>query len=249
MNITFRDIVWVGIIAIMLIILSKCHRNEKDELGKDITAIVNERKKSDAAHNIETQQLENKLSAVAAQLQNAQQDKQSAEDKLTKTMATSSRLAAELRRLKGWPTDTNAVLVGQEYISYCDSLAFTADSLAVDFVTFKRKNTYLLAAKDTAINLNKQLYNKEHGALEICKRDFSSLQRYYTLMDKRSKPTNQMFIGAELIGSKQLLVQNVGAVLSLKTKTNKLWQISTGLQNGGGWYGRINGNILIRLRK
>lgn len=249
MNITFRDIVWVAIIVIMLIVLSKCHRDESNELSKDVTALVSERKMSDAAHNIERQQLENKLSVVTGQLQNAQADKQNAEDKLTKTMATSSRLAAELKRLKGWPTDTNAIMVGQEYVNYCDSLAFTADSLAVDFVTFKRKNTYLLAAKDTAISLNKQLYNKEHAALEICKRDFNSLQRYYTLIDKRSKPTNQVFIGAELIGSKQLLVQNVGAVLSLKTKANKLWQMSAGLQNGGGWYGRINGNILIRLRK
>jgi hypothetical protein len=249
MNFTFRDIVWVGIIVLIVIVLSKCHRDENNELSKDVTALVNERKMADAAHNIEAQQLENKLNIVKGQLQNAQEDKQSAEDKLTKTMATSSRLAAELKRLKGWPTDTNAVLVGQEYISYCDSLAFTADSLAVDFITFKRKNAYLSAAKDSQFKLQQQFYNNEHSLTERYKREYNALMQAYEQAEKRNKPTNQMYIGAELIGSKQLLVQNVGAVLSLKTKTNKLWQVSGGLQNGGGWYGRINGNILIRLRK
>ncbi len=249
MNITFRDIVWVAIITIVIVALSKCHRNKTDTLNDDVQALQTERRMSDSVNAIETAQLTSKLKVATDRVQLAQVDQQTAEIKLSKSMATAGRLSAELKRLKGWPTDTNAILVGQEYVTYCDSLAFTADSLVVDFVTFKRKNNYLLAGKDTALRLQQALYNKEHTALELCRRDFNALQHYYKLADSRNKPRNQLFIGAELLGSERLLVQNVGVALSLKTKTNKLWQLSGGLQNGGGWYGRINGNILIRLRK
>lgn len=249
MNITFRDIVWVALIAIILIALSKCHRDKTNELNKDVTALVIERRMSDSVHNIAQQALENKLAVVTGKLQNAEADQHSAEAKLSKSITAAGRLAAELKRLKGWPTDTNAILVGQEYVAYCDSLAYTADSIAIDYITFKRKNNYLLASKDTALRLQKQLYDKERIALEVCRRDFKALEHFYTEADKRSKPKNQIYVGAELLGSERLLIQNVGIALSLKTKTNKLWQLSGGLQNGGGWYGRINGNILIRLRK
>jgi hypothetical protein len=249
MNFTFRDIVWVGIITIIIVLLSKCHRDKTNELSKDVTALVNDRKKTDAIHNYETLQLQNKLKSVTDLAHLAQTEQHTAEDKLSRSIATASRLAAELRRIKGWPTDTTAILVAQEYVDYCDSLARTTDSITVDYITFKRKNTFLLAGKDTVLRLQKQLYDNERKASEQCRRDFNALQQYYTLAEQRSKPTNQVYIGAELIGSRQLLVQNVGAVLSLKTKSNKLWQLSGGVQNGGGWYGRINGNILIRLRK
>lgn len=249
MNITFRDIVWVGIITIIIVLLSKCHRDKTNELSKDVTALVNDRKKADTIYYLETQRLQHRLQSVTDLARQAQTEQQTAEDKLSKSIATASRLAAEIKRIKGWPTDTTAILVAQEYVDYCDSLAYTADSLTVDFITFKRKNTFLLAGKDTVLRIQKQLYDNERKANEQCKRDFNALQHYYTLAEQRSKPTNQVYIGAELIGSRQLLVQNVGAVLSLKTKSNKLWQLSGGVQNGGGWYGRINGNILIRLRK
>ncbi len=249
MNITFRDIVWVGIIALIIIVLSKCHRDKTDDLNGDVQALLIERRMSDSVHKINAQALENKLNVAIGQAQVAREDQRSAEGKLNASVATATRLAAELRRIKGWPVDSTAITVSGEYVTYCDSLAYTADSIAVDYTAYKRKNTSLLAMKDTAYNLQTQLLNKERAAKLQCDKDFKALQHFYAEADKRSKPTNQIYIGAEFIGSQQLLVQNAGAVLSLKTKTNKLWQVSGGLQNGGGWYGRINGNILIRLRK
>lgn len=249
MNITFRDIVWVAIIALIVIILSKCHRDKANSLNKDVAALLNERRMTDSAHSDEVQDLENRLYVITGQLQNAQADQRTAEQRLNKSVTTAGRLSAELKRLRDWPTDTNAIMVGGEYVTYCDSLAFTADSLIVDYTIFKRKNTILLAGKDTAISIQKQLYDKERAAREQCKRDFEALTHYYKLADNRAKPVSQVFMGAELLGNRQLLIQNVGIAVSLKTKTNKLWQVSGGLQNGGGWYGRINGNILIRLRK
>jgi hypothetical protein len=249
MNITFRDIVWVAIITIIIILLSKCHRDKANGLSQNVTALVNERRLADSLHALQTQALENRLSVITSHLKNAQLEQRTAERSLDKSVATAGRLAAELKRVKNWPTDSTAILVGGEYVEYCDSLAHTTDSITVEYITYKRKNTNLLASKDTALHLQKQLYDKERTAREQCSRDFAAIQRYYTLMEKRSKPVNQVYIGAELIGSQQLLMQNVGAVLSVKTKSNKLWQLSGGLQNGGGWYGRVSGSILIRLRK
>lgn len=218
MNITFRDIVWVAIIALILIISSKCHRDKTRDLHGDAQALLTERRMSDSAHRITTQQLENRLNIAIGQAQVAREDQQTAETKLAKSITTATRLAAELRRIKEWPVDSTAITVSGEYVTYCDSLAYTADSIAADFATYKRKNSSLLASKDTALNLQLQLLNKERTAHEQCNKDFKALQHFYTEAEKRSKPTNQVYIGAELIGSQQLLVQNVGAVLSLKTK-------------------------------
>lgn len=249
MNITFRDIVWVGVIALILVVLSKCHRDKTNQLSDDVRALASDARKKDSIHAIETQVLANKLAITLGQAQNANADKLTAEHKLERTMATAGRLSAELKRLKGWPVDTTALTVPQEYVDYCDSLAWTADSIHADYNVFKRRNAILLLSKDTALNLQRQLYDKERAARAECKRDFKALQGFYTQLDKRTKPTNQVYIGAELLGSERLLIQNIGVALSLKTKSNKLWQLSGGLQNGGGWYGRINGNILIRLHK
>jgi hypothetical protein len=249
MNITFRDIVWVGIIAIILIALSKCHRDKANELNSDVQALINERRIKDSINAVESQKAAKNLNMAIGKAQVAKEEQLTAEAKLEKSVATAKRLAAELHVLKGWPIDSTAITVSGEYVTYCDSLAFTADSLAVDFVRYKRTNTLLLKAKDTAYGQLSKMYNKQLTEALECSKDFKALQHFYTEADKRGKPTNQVFLGAELIGSQQLFVQNIGAVLSLKTRTNKLWQVSGGLQNGGGWYGRINGNILIRLRK
>lgn len=249
MNITFRDIIWVGIIALILVVLSKCHRDKTNELNKDVSALLTEARMKDSIHKIESQLLAKKQAIINGQMQIAIASKLTAENKLEASMATAGRLSAELKRLKNWPVDTTALTVPQEYVDYCDSLAWTADSLNAEYVVFKLKNNYLLMTKDTAISLQRQLYDKERTARAECKRDFEALQGYYTQLDKRTKPANQVFIGAELLGSESVLFQNVGLALSLRTKTNKLLQVSGGLQNGGGWYGRINANILIRLRK
>lgn len=249
MSFTFKDIVWVAIIAIILIVLSKCHRDKVSSLDNDVQALLDERRMSDSLHTISTKQIVQRLDVANSNAQVAQADQLTAERKLDSSVATARRLAAELHRLRNWPIDSTAITVSGEYVTYCDSLGRTADSIAIDYIKYKRRTTALLTAKDTAYNIQGQLLNSERAARLQCKKDFEALQHFYTLADKHTRPVSQLFIGAELIGSQQLLVQNVGAVLSLKTKTNKLWQVSGGLQNGGGWYGRISGNILIRLRK
>src|ERR1044072_4462788 len=215
MKITFRDIVWIGIITLVVIVLSKCHRNKTNQLDNDVNALVYERHVKDSIHAQRSQGLENKLNAVTGQLQNAKADQQSAEQRLNKSIATAGRLAAEIKRLKGWPTDSTAITVSGEYVSYCDSLARTADGLTVDYTMYKRKNNVLLAGKDTALKIQKQLYDNERAAREQCKRDFEALTHYYKLADNKARPVSQVFIGAEVLGNPHLLLQNICIAVSL----------------------------------
>lgn len=249
MNITFRDIVWVGIIALILVVLSKCHRDKSNLLKEQVNELVDKRRRDDSSHASQVAIMENKQALAEGRIQIATTQQQKAERDLEQSLATAKRLSAQLREIKGWPTDTTAITVPQEFFDYCDSLAWAADSIHADYRVFKRKNSYLLLAKDTALSLQKDLYHAERNARLKCREDFESLQHFYKLADRRAKPANQVYIGAELLGSERLLIQNIGVAISLKTKSNKLWQVSGGLQNGGGWYGRINGNVLIRLRK
>lgn len=249
MKFTFRDIVWIGIIALIIVVLSKCHKNKADNLNKSVDELLNGRKKADSIYAIQVRDLENSLLNLTEKMQTVTTLKQTAEAALDKSMSVVKRLSTQVNLTKDWPIDPTALTVPHEYVDYCDSLAWTADSLTVNYALYKLTNTSLLKTKDSVIYLQTDLLSKERSALERCKSEFNALHHYYKLADSRAKPVNQMFIGAELIGSEKLLIQNVGVALTLKTKTNKLWQLSGGLQNNGGIYGRINGNILIRLRK
>lgn len=250
MKFTFRDIVWCAVFALVLIILSKCHRDKTNSLNASVTELIEQSKATDSAHSIESMQKENKLNILLGQLQNATAKQQVADKQLTQSFATITRLAGAVKVSKFLTDiDTNLVAVGPDYVMYCDSLAMTSEATGVEFIEFKKRTASLLQTKDTAMQLQANMLNSERAYSAACKKDFSALQHYYAESEKNNKPHNQLYVGAELLGNQATVIQNVGAVLSLKTKGDKLWQISGGLQNGGGYYGRINGNILIRLRK
>ena len=249
MKMTFRDIVWCAILALVLIMLSKCHRDKTNKLSESVTELMSQAKATDSIHAVKVMRDENRLNILLGQLQNATADQQAADKQVTQSMTTIARLSAAVKAAKFFTGDTSFVTVGPEYVMYCDSLAITSEATGVEFSAYKKRTGFLLLAKDTALRLQEGLLKSERAYSASCKKDFNALQHFYTESEKRNKPRNQLFVGAELLGNQTTMIQNVGAVLSLKTKTNKLWQISGGLQNNGGFYGRINGNILIRLRK
>ena len=168
---------------------------------------------------------------------------------LGQSIAINNRLSAAVKAAKLFPIDSTFIAVSPEYVNYCDSLAVFSDSITLNFENNKRNNAHLLLTKDTIIKLQQNQVANERASYEQCKRDFNSLRNFYAQAESQHKPRNQIYLGAELIGNQYTLIQNVGAVLSLKTKTNKLWQVSGGLQSNGGYYGRINGNFLIRFHK
>lgn len=250
MKFTFRDIAWCAIVALIVVFLSKCHRDKADDITASVTKLKQQSQATDSAHRVEVIREENKLNVLLGQLQNANEKQQVADKQLTQSFATITRLAGAVKASKFLTDlDTNFVTVGPDYVMYCDSLAMTSEATGIEFSAYKARTNYLLSAKDTAFRLQGDMLTSERAFSAACKKDFSALQHFYAQAEKQNKPRNQLYVGAELLGNQVTVIQNVGAVLSLKTKGDKLWQISGGLQSAGGYYGRINGNILIRLHK
>ena len=249
MKVTFRDIVWFAIIALVVLVLSKCHRDKIDELNKGADVIIQKAKQSDSLH--EKQLLIDRINIdlTAAIAKDAEANLKANEHQLNIAQATVLRLAAAVKESKNFPVDTSFVTVSPEYVEYCDSLAINSEHLSLDFDEYKNSAGHLIIAKDSVINTLKETVNHERSFSTECRREFAAMERFYKGADERAKPRNQIFLGAELIGTPQYLINNVGAVISLKTKQDKLMQVSGGLQSNGGYYGRISASFLIKLRK
>lgn len=243
MKFTFRDLAWAGIVTLIVVYLSKCHR---DETYDQATELIQLGKAKDSAHKVERQEADNKLTILLGQMQNAAEKQQATDRQLTQSITTIARLSAGVKAAKLFPEDTTFTMVSPEYINYCDSLAVTSERVYDEFDNYKKKTSNLILAKDTAISFHEYMLKRERAAYAICTAGYNELVQQ---AKRTQQPRNQIYLGAELIGNQYTIIQNVGAVVSLKTKSNKLWQISGGLQSNGGYYGRINGNILISFKK
>jgi len=247
MRFEFKDIVWIGIIALVVVLLSRCHRNRSDKLNTDIQALKTKQLQDSIDYQNAVRVYETtaaKADSTAAIYIAKNKDVQLKLDQKSSTILQLSRI------IKGaGPVDTSLTTVGPEYIEYCDSLADVSTAMVVDFQKYKRNTNIILQAKDTIISSKDGIIAAERQAKQNCKNDYNSLMHFYQDAQKAAMPRNQLYLGAELIGTPNYLVSNVGAVVSLKTKTNKLWQLSGGLQTTGQYYIRINGNILISLKR
>lgn len=246
---TFKDIVWIAIIVLIVLFLSKCHRDKTDAIADQVKAVSTKHEQDSIAHAAVVSVLNNQIVEAEGNARKAEVAQGVIQNTLDQSIATSQRLAKAVNIAKGFPVNASFIPVSTEYVDYCDSLAIVSDRVAGDYSAYKLKTGYLILSKDTLIRLKDQALAQEKTYLTECRKDYNALMHFYTQSEKQNKPRNQVYVGAELLGNRQSLISAVGAALSLKTKGNKLWQISGGIQSGGGYYGRINGNILIRLRK
>lgn len=249
MKLTYRDIAWFAVVALIVVWLSKCHRDRAGDLQSQANEIIKASQEKDLAHAKQTQILSEKLAASEAAAQQLANKAEKAGSQLQVTLKTIARLSAAVNSAKDIPYDTSFVTVSPDYVTYCDSLAINSENIAGEYEGFKISIGDLVTAKDSVINALKETVNHERTFSAECKREFGALGQIYKDQIQSTKPRSQIYVGAELIGNQQTLIQNVGAVLSLKTKGNKLWQISSGLQNNGQVYGRISGSILITFKK
>lgn len=249
MKVTFRDIAWFGIVALIVIWLSKCHRDKTGELQAKANEIIKVSKEKDSVYASRSSILNERVATSEATAALAAIKAGKADGQLQETLKIITRLSAAVRASKNFPIDTSFVTVSPEYVSYCDSLAINSENIAAEYEGFKISIGGLITDKDSVIKTLKDLVNYEQTFSSESKKEFAALQYIYKNLIQSSAIRNQFFIGAEIIGNQQSLIQNVGAVLSLKTKSNKLWQISSGLQNNGQIYGRISGSILISFKK
>lgn len=246
MQITFRDLVWVGIVVLIVLYLSKCKRDETGIISDQVRIIRDKLNQDSVKAHFRITKLEFDLSQERGKTRMAITESKAVSGKLQASEVTVSRLIAAVRKARLLTPDTNFVAVAPGYVTFCDSLASSADSVFTDINRYKNLSAAILAGKARELSLKDSIIKTERTFSEECRAQFSSLQALYRKTNVA--PRNQVFIGAEILGTQNTILQNVGAVISLKTKGNKLWQLSGGLQNGGGWYGRINGNILLSFK-
>ena len=244
MKFTWRDIVWCAIIALILLALSKCHRNDTDKMKDKYFELEKQFNNNKANHEFNQQQLQNKLVIAKEAVQIANNELKVSEAKLSQSIATIKKLGITLKAAKELEPDSTFTLVSPEYMNICDSMWYTVEKSYEQLDVFKKKYDLLVFAKDTLLQRQTFINKETSQALTHCQQDYIKLQHLYSIQ----KPVNQLYIGAEIL-SGAYVIQNVGVALTLKTKTNKLWQISGGIQNDGHYYGRINGNILISFKR
>lgn len=248
MKFTFRDIVWIALIVLIVVALSKCHRDDNDKLNNAVKKLQDKHTADSLAYKSIITVQESKVESSVKKADSLSVINKSLEAKLDDNAANVMRLSAALRKAKTPGLDTNLITVDHDYIDYCDSLAFKASDLAVDYSKYKSNTNNLLAAKDETIKGKDDIIATERKAKQNCLDDYNAITHFYRDYIKANKPTNQIYIGAELIGNPAYLINNAGLAITLKTKSNKLWQLSGGIQTNGQYYARINGNILIKLK-
>lgn len=249
MKITFKDIVWIAIITLIIIFLSKCHRDEKNTIKEKAVALIDEAKRTDSAHKIQIIMLDSLLIALGHHTNQVNLEMQQANEKLKISEKTVQRLTTALKASKLLPVDTSFVTVSPDFVTFCDSLASESEKLTIDLSKYKNLNTALITGKVAELAIKDTIISKERHFGQECRKQFADLQTVYNKVVNDCKARNQVYVGAEILGTQNTIFQNVGAVISLKTKTNKLWQISSGLQYNGGLYARVNGNILISFKR
>jgi hypothetical protein len=247
MKFTFRDMVWVAIIVLIVIYLSKCHRDNSGKLDDSIKELQDKTRSDSVQHAAQVRLYEARIAEAQTRSRKYSEENKAIEQQLDKKSATVLRLSAALKDLK--IVDTNVIGVGQEYLDYCDSLAIESSNLVVNFANYKRNNGYIITAKNLEITAKDSLLDIKDKAYQSCKADYNALMHFYKQSQKQLKPRNQVYVGAEIMANPHYLVSNVGVALTLKTKDNKLWQLSGGIQTNGQYYIRVNGNILIKLKR
>lgn len=249
MKITFKDIVWIAIVVLIILGLSKCHRDSSRSQREKAEAVIADFKKADSGYKEQIGKLDSLLIAVGNYSREVKQEAQEANEKIKLSEKTIRHLSASLKAAKLLPIDTTFVTVSPDFVTYCDSLADQTDQLTIDLNRYRSTNTALLVSKESELAIKDSMISVERLFNQKYRQQFADLQTIYSKVLNDTKVRNQVFLGAEIIGTQTTVFQNVGAVLSLKTKTNKLWQVSSGLQYNGGLYARINGNILISFKR
>lgn len=157
-------------------------------------------------------------------------------------------LVTYIASIKPQPADTMGYVMVPA--AYPDSCSACANSLKT---AFKGIDSLKDLADKTNELVTYELLIREKAAV-IQERYSDSLQSLFnaqsqvvTALAKAGKPKSQIYAGVEILGGPVTVFQNIGGVLSLKTKQDRLFQISGGLTNLGTWYARINANFKIHF--
>src|SRR5688572_25174294 len=141
MKVTFRDICWFAVVALIFLYLSKCHRDDKGRVNDQAAELLNKVKQDSLSHNAEVLLLEGKLIEEQRKSHVIKTQVQVAGAKLEVSEKTINRLTTLLRQAKLFPVDTSFVTVSPEYVTYCDSLAEESELLTNEVIKYKNLST------------------------------------------------------------------------------------------------------------
>lgn len=249
MKITFKDICWFAVVALIIFYLSKCHNTGKVGLAGRLVALNDKILQDSIQHRTQVSALVARMELERQWSDSASYKAEVARARLDVSHMTISRLTAALKKAKLAPIDSAFVTVAPDYIIYCDSLADVTENSQYKYTALKAAQGLVVAGKDRQLQIQDSLIVAERTFARQCRAQYADLQLIYGKIFEDGKPRNQVFIGAEVMGTQQSLLNGVGAVLSLKTKRNNLLQVSSGVQSKGQVYGRINANILLTFKR
>jgi hypothetical protein len=244
---TFRDIMWMVIIAVLLFFwLKSCGNDQGAALAKTL-----QEKDSIIAHRTASAEIDKQERiAEATKRWEAQIERRIDSikaDSLQKIVNLVSRqamrLSGELIDLRNALPDSSWVYVAPRYIEGCDSLADVVPVL----VNQNKQLQEVQVKKDIGflkeLSLLEQQRNSEKKRADTAQKDFNELKGNYAYYVRVTQSHNSWWIGAELGGS--ALYQQAGGKVGFQTKKGTMYIVTTGIHSLGGTY--ASGSVLFKL--
>ena len=176
-----------------------------------------------------------------------QQQNAELKEKQAASRATINRLTAKIEAAKNQQPDNTWVKVSPDYKESCDSLVgvvkIQQQQLAEADENGAKLNElmlYEISLRDSTINAQKEFNRKFMGQLDDC---MTQLQ-----IAVKQQPRNQVYAGIGMFGNQINPLAGGQVNLSLKTKSNKIFEI-TGAAIGNAWYGGVGAKFLITFKR
>lgn len=246
---TFRDIMYMVIIAIILLFYFKsCTDKKKDQLAgaeelqkKDSIVIQQERelgKMTEARKAAATEAWE-----AANETQSAVARYDSSQKVISVLSKQAMRLSGQIVDLRNALPDSDWVHVSPLYTSYCDSLADEIPLLNNQINTLQQVSEAKDASFTREIRLLNQQNETERANVAKSLYNFNALNANYDAYRKKVTPRNSVWIGGECQLSS--IYQTVGGQVMWQTKKGISYRGGVGVISSGGYY--VSGGIALKI--
>lgn len=246
---TFRDIMYMVIIAIILLFYFKSCTDKKkyqlagaEELQKKDSIVIQQER--------ELGKMTEARKAAATKAWEAENETQIARDRYDSTQKIVNTLTKKALRLSGdiidlrdALPDSNWVPVHPDYVGYCDSLADAIPPLNIQINTLLKVSQEKDASFAREIKLLNEQNEIEKGYTAIANKRFDNLNANYDAYKKKVTPRNSLWLGGEAQLSS--IYQTVGGQVMWQTKKGISYRGGVGVISSGGYY--VSGGIAFKI--
>lgn len=246
---TFRDIMWMVIIAVILLFYIKSCTDKK----KAETAGIEESQKKDSIvieQERELGKMTEARKAAATEAWEAQNETQiavakydSSKTELAYFMRQAMRMSVRIKDLQDALPDSDWVHVSPLYTSYCDSLADEIPLLNNQINTLQQVSEAKDASFTREIRLLNQQNETERANVAKSLYNFNALNANYDAYKKKVTPRNSLWLGGEAQLSS--IYQTVGGQVMWQTKKGISYRGGVGMISSGGYY--VSGGIAFKI--